>query len=66
MHYTLPRCLSGSDSRLGDHMYGLWEDDEQMPSCEACMDGEHNDCADLLFSDKYGLFACGCTNQMHQ
>lgn len=46
-------------------MYDLWEED-QMPSCEPCMDGKHKKCLDLLFSDKYGIFACGCDNKMHE
>jgi hypothetical protein len=46
-------------------MYELWDSDDPMPSCEPCMNGEHDECLDLLFSEKYGMYACGCTNEYH-
>lgn len=43
----------------------LWLEDDQMPSCDRCMNGDHPGCVDLMWSEKYGTFACGCENPAH-
>lgn len=43
----------------------IWMGDDPLPSCYMCMDGNHKECLDLLWSDKYGLYACGCENPFH-
>jgi len=40
----------------------IWDSDDQMPSCGRCMAGDHAACEDVLWSEKYGLFGCGCSN----
>jgi len=47
-------------------MFELWMGDDQMPSCNPCLDGQHDKCLDLIFNDKYGTFACGCGNAVHE
>lgn len=44
----------------------LWTADDQMPSCAPCLDGNHPACADLIWDAKYGLYACGCGNAVHE
>lgn len=44
----------------------LWEGDDQMPSCQTCLDGDHARCQDLLWDDRYGMHACGCRNEAHE
>lgn len=31
-----------------------------MPTCPSCLDGRHATCPDLMWSDTFGLYACGC------
>ena len=47
---------------MADH---LWLDDDPMPSCDPCMDGQHDECPDLITTAPYGVHACGCTNHAH-
>lgn len=47
-------------------MDSLWLGDDPMPSCDACMNGAHDRCPDLMHTHPYGLHACGCTNGVHE
>jgi hypothetical protein len=56
------RCrVRGADQRGSGSRCGMYEIYAGiMPTCASCLDGHHSECPDLMWSDTFGLYACGC------